>query len=268
MTGALSWGMLRRALILLTLVAARAAAQTGSISGTVVRDSSTQGLTGASISLIEQGRSITTNYLGEFIFPGLDAGRYVLEVRAVGYTPRRDTIEIAAGQRIDREYSLFKAPVRLDSVAVNARVDAPVYLRDFESRRKEGFGKFLDSTQLMKAGDNRSFASFLAGRFPGLSVTPKSDVGGVNYLSSGRAACSGKAFSCGKPTNCLIALYIDGLPVFVPNQTPGNPPDLDQLRAEHFAAVEWYPSGATAPAQYNSTNSLCGVMLLWRKRTG
>lgn len=259
--------MLRRVLLLLALAAGRAAAQTGSISGTVVRDSSTQGLTGASIAILERNRSVTTNYLGEFIFPGLDAGRYVLEIRAVGYTPRRDTIELAAGQRSDREYSLFKAPVRLDSVRVDASVEAPIYLRDFEARRREGFGKFLDSTQLMKARDNRSFASFLAGRFPGLSVTPKSDVGGVNYLSSGRAACSGKAFYCGKPTNCLIALYIDGLAAFVPNQTPGNPPDLDQLRAEEFAAVEWYPSGASAPAQYNTTNSLCGIMLLWRKRT-
>ncbi len=261
--------MLRRSaswLLLLVLLAPRAFAQTGSISGTVVRDSSTQGLTGVSVSLLGAGKSSTTNYMGEFIIAGLDAGRYVLELRAVGYTPLRDTIELAAGQRIDREFSLFHAPVRLDSVAVSANVADRSYLSDFENRRKTGMGKFLDSTDLAKAGDNRSFASFLAGRFPGLSVTPKTDPMGANYLSSGRMACSGKAFSCGKPTNCLVALYIDGLPVYIPNQTPGSPPDLDELRAEHFAAVEWYPSGATAPAQYNSTNSACGVMLLWRRK--
>jgi hypothetical protein len=254
------------ALVAALVLGSRAFAQTGSISGTVVRDSSSDGLTGVSVALLGAGRSVTTNYMGEFMIPGLDPGRYVIELRAVGYTPVRDTIELAPGQRIDREFSLFHAPVRLDSVAVTADVANRSYLSDFESRRKNGMGRFLDSTDLKQAGNNRSFASFLAGRFPGLSVTAKTDPAGANYLSSGRMACSGKAFSCGKPTNCLVALYIDGVPVYVPNQTAGSPPDLDELRAEHFAAVEWYPSGATAPAQYNSTNSACGVMLLWRKR--
>ncbi len=219
--------MLRRSaswLALVVLLGTRAFAQTGSISGTVLRDSSSQGLTGVSVALLGAARSVTTNYMGEFIIPGLDAGRYVIELRAVGYTPIRDTIELAAGQRVDREFSMFHAPVRLDSVAVSATVANRSYLSDFESRRKTGMGKFLDSTDLAKAGNNRSFASYLAGRFPGLSVTSKTDPAGANYLSSGRMACSGKAFSCGKPTNCLVALYVDGVPVYIPNQTPGNLP--------------------------------------------
>jgi hypothetical protein len=32
-----------------------------------------------------------------------------------------------------------------------------------------------------------------------------------------------------------------------------------------FAAVEYYPGGASVPAEYNSTGGGCGVLLLWTR---
>ena len=41
--------------------------------------------------------------------------------------------------------------------------------------------------------------------------------------------------------------------------------NLQQMRVDQFAGVEFYPGGATIPSQYNKTGSSCGVLLLWTR---
>ena len=254
--------------LLLLGIAVPARAQSGSarIGGSVVADSGSAPVAGATVSLTPGGRSTRTNYAGEFQFQNLEAGNYVLEIRHVGFAPSSDTVALKAAQLIDRDFPLFHAPVRLDSLAIVATTNNRSYLSEFESRRQQGFGRFVDSTELRHKADGHSFVNYLASHFPGLSITQKRDPSDPAYLSSGRATCSGRAFLCGQPSACLVAMYVDGLPVYIPGQTASGPPDLDAYKSEDYAAVEWYPSGATAPSQYNSTGSVCGVMLLWRHR--
>jgi hypothetical protein len=56
---------------------------------------------------------------------------------------------------------------------------------------------------------------------------------------------------------CPADVYIDGLIVSDNN--------LEQMRVDQFAAVEFYAGGARTPVQYNKTDSNCGVLLLWTR---
>jgi hypothetical protein len=151
-------------------------------------------------------------------------------------------------------------------VTVHAAHPTNSYLDEFYARRKTGFGHFIDSVELRRTGDNHAFANYIASHFAGLRVRPKKGVGDPTYLASARGQCSGRVFSCSGMTACPVSLYVDGLPVFVPNYTAGGPPDLDNYRVEDYAAVEFYSGSATVPEQYNLTGSSCGVLLLWRRR--
>jgi Carboxypeptidase regulatory-like domain len=218
---------------------ASAQQQTGAISGVVVVDTTGQGIAGATVTLLDASRMVLTNLKGEFRILSLPPRRYVIEVRHVGYAPVRDSLVLESGGALDLEIQLVRLPVQLDSVTVRATHRAPSYLDEFEDRRKTGFGHFMDSVELRR-GEGRSFAGYIAGHFAGLSVTPKGAGGGFIYVSNGRSQCSGKAFSCGRPTTCYPALYVDGLPAYIPGASAGDPPDLADYHTEDFAAVEWY----------------------------
>jgi hypothetical protein len=88
---------------------------------------------------------------------------------------------------------------------------------------------------------------------------------GSEVLQSGRKGCDGPAFQCRGASGCTVSVYIDGVANYVSGMTNGPPTDFTQLKSEDFSAVEFYSSGATAPAKYNQTGSDCGVLLLWRR---
>jgi len=89
------------------------------------------------------------------------------------------------------------------------------------------------------------------------------------YVSSGRGACNGPAFTCGGTGPCPVALYVDGLPIFSPGPSGSDTrfvPDFSRYNTGDYAGVEYYASGASVPERYNSTTNTCGVLLLWTKK--
>ena len=168
------WGTRRVAAAVLVAAAAalpvRAlAAQTAIIAGTVVRDSSGAALGEVTAAIAALDRSVRTNFMGEFRLDGLQAGTYVVTFRRVGFSPRADTITVTAGQVVDEEFIMKPQPVQLDSQRVVAEsVAGAPYLREFEERRKLGFGRFIDEKKVRSA-DNKSFVDFVVSSVPGLS---------------------------------------------------------------------------------------------------
>lgn len=238
------------------------AAQTAVIAGTVVRDSSGAALGEVTAAIAALDRSVRTNFMGEFRLDGLQAGTYVVTFRRVGFSPRADTITVTAGQVVDEEFIMKPQPVQLDSQRVVAEsVAGAPYLREFEERRKLGFGRFIDEKKVRSA-DNKSFVDFVVSSVPGLSMQR---VGSSVYLKSGRKACNKPAFQCTGAEGCMVSVYIDGVSDYVSGVSNQNPTDFTQLKSEDFAAIEYYPSGATAPSRFNQTGSDCGMLLLWRR---
>lgn len=240
------------------------AAQTAVIGGTVLRDSSGKVLGDVDVAIPVLRRGSRTNYAGEFRIDHLAAGSYVVVFRHLGFNVRTDTITVGDGQAVDNEFVMREAPASLGPQQVTAAAEhQPIYLEEFNARMKAGFGHFLPDSEVRKA-ENKSFINFIAGRMPGMKVfrDPKS---GAQILQSGRKPCTGPAFSCTNMSGCTVSVYIDGVADYITGSSNRDPTDFTELKAEDFSAVEFYPSGATAPARYNATGNDCGVLLLWRR---
>jgi len=190
-------------------------------------------------------------------------------VRHVGFAPLYDTITVADGARIEREFMLSEQATQLDSVRVTAAVRKNISpaLTDFEARRKSGFGHFITEDELRK-NDDRQLLDVIVGRIPGTKSFPVSKHQNVFYIASGRQCAPGPAIINCKPGQanfCPVTLYVDGIMVYDASGVAIDPPDMRNYDIRHYAAVEYYAGGATTPVKYNATSSGCGVLLLWSR---
>jgi hypothetical protein len=256
------------ALLLLAALGRHAAAQSGVLGGMVFRDSAEHPLGGAEVTIPALNRGARTNYLGEFRMDRLPAGRYAVAVRFLGFAPFTDSVTVSDGKVVEREYVLTEAPALLDSQRVVAKtmMDEP-HMAEFEERRKAGIGRFIGREELRKVEGGRPLMNYVASTIAGLRLfrPNRKDRPGDWFIGSSGHGGSNRATAS---SNCAVALYIDGNPFFVPGvtRTPdGGAPDISQLSADDFSAVEYYPDGAGAPARYNTSNMGCGVMLFWRR---
>ncbi|GJG87217.1 hypothetical protein tb265_23980 [Gemmatimonadetes bacterium T265] len=115
------------------------------------------------------GRSVRTRPGGTFRIDSIPPGRYFVRVRRLGFEPLyfSATLDGGAARRIDVELKVL--PAQLGEVNVRGASGysgfAERRLRDFESRRRVGFGRFYTRDDL-KAFDGR----FLSDAFPYLAL--------------------------------------------------------------------------------------------------
>lgn len=232
-------------------------AQTGVIGGTVLRDSAGHGLGDAQVSLPALNRNTRTNFNGEFRIGDVPAGRQAIVIRHLGFAPFTDTISLAAGQAIDREFVLREQATQLDSQVVVAKSEeVEPQLREFEEHRKRGSGYFIDKVELRKQSGITPLINYMAGHIPGLNVyRPDEHARPLDYyLSSGRNGAG----------RCPVNIFIDGVAWTIPKPRD-EVPDIRYLSTEDFSGVEYYPGGASIPQQYNMTQNGCGTLILWHR---
>src|SRR5262249_31942370 len=138
--------------VLILALSGQATAQTGMLTGTVLRDSAGHQLAAAEVLLPDLNRRVTANWSGEFRIGQLPAGRHAILIRHVGFAPLADTIDVADGAKVDREFILVEQPVPLAQVNVKApqkKYISPA-LQGFEERRKQGFGYFIDEETMRR----------------------------------------------------------------------------------------------------------------------
>ncbi|HEY4219311.1 MAG TPA: carboxypeptidase-like regulatory domain-containing protein [Gemmatimonadaceae bacterium] len=265
---------------LYTLIALPAAAQatrSGTVVGTVARDSLGTMVGEAQVQLPELNRSATTNWLGEFDFSNVPPGRYAIRVRAIGFQPLIDSIDVQPGARVDADIILTATPVSLatqhtTATAVEKRL--PIGLQEMEDRRKTHLGGYFVTDSTLRANDDEKLTVFLA-RIPGLHQE-LGTTGSGTFIANGRESGSGGCVFCVGdksdgvfPTGkCYVNVFVDGVPFFLGPASPRNPPpDFNALWAHEYSGIEYYPSAATTPSQYNGAKASCGTMLLWTRRT-
>ncbi len=257
--------------VLITAKPARAQAQSCALSGTVVARSIETGafVDGAEVSVPRQNRSTTSDATGAFRLTGLACGRNEVQVRKIGFTVWRDTLDLTAGQEARRVYALIGV-AQLDTVRTTA--DEIAYqtprLQDFESRRKRNVGGNFISEATLREMDNvgATFPSILR-RIPGLNVVfydgkafvRSRGAGGIK----GDPALDSKP---GSPRGCWASVYLDGLMIFdgIPSDNI-KPPDMGQFFALNLSGVEYYASAGSTPFQFRTTKTNCGVLLLWTR---
>jgi hypothetical protein len=254
--------------------AASVRAQNGSLVGTVARDSSGHMIGGVEIRLPQINRIVTTNYLGEFGIASIPAGRYAVTLRAVGFTPVTDTVEIKPNAVTEREFILAPVVAVLDTVRTTTvgQRRLPPGLAGMEERRHAGQGGYFITENILRDSDARQMSGVISGRIPGVSQV---FIGSSVYLTSGRTAGDGGPVFRKKPpgsvNQCFVTVYMDGVRIWNgPWDGPGDrehapPPDFGHMGVTEYGGIEYYPGGASLPMQFNATGSGCGTLLLWTR---
>lgn len=110
--------MARGVLAALALLAGLNRAVAGDVVG-VVTDASNRGvLPGAVITVLENGRTATTDSGGAYTIAGLPEGTYTLQIRFLGYDSKSETVDVPASGTVPLNVRLGDDTVRLDPFKV------------------------------------------------------------------------------------------------------------------------------------------------------
>jgi hypothetical protein len=204
----------------------------------------------ANAKVLVPGTDVTgqTTESGTFALSGLPAGTYSVEVRALGYTPKRVPVDLSSRRPAQVAVTLDNRINTLATVSVSA--DRTKHQQDVtgftERAKKGGFGKFITQEDIEKRA--AMTATDILRTTPGLTIVPN---GSFGYSILGRGQCT-------------PAVYVDGMVVM------DGASELDNLvRPTDIMGVEVYTGAAGTPPQFSGAGSNgCGVVAVWTKRGG
>lgn len=250
----------------------------GAVSGVVTSGvQPREPLANAEVVLLGLERRATTDTSGQFRLRAVPPGNHQLIVRASGYKPDTVVVHIVADEVIALTFALDPvttalSPIRVETGAPISTARTP----GFSERRKAGGGRFLDRSAIERWENQRTgdMLSTLAGLDVRKSITGKA------WATSGRAVSPAKCAFCterkddvldaadinaGAGVACYSDVYVDGAMTF--NSTMRKVPlfDLNSIPTSQIEAVEFFPSAANLPAQFNRTSGGCGVLLIWTR---
>ena len=276
-------GVLRRDF---TLADTSAVAGSSRISGKVVLSDGRPLPAGQAIITALGIEAPVTN--GQFNLPGIPAGTWVVDARALGYEPRSAMVDVGEGMPASATIRLNARAQVLDAVSVvgksnNKEISVLVGIKD---RARMGSGTvFLPGSEVLKTAMVPADVVRFARGFRYLSPTL---VHGrpSNIMADGpRAVCDGKCTTMRPDSSQMgntmpnepcssaidanniaasrkrrVILYLDGV-----RFTGG----LENLNAEiamkDVLAIEAYPDVHTAPPQWR-TPEACAIIAVWLKQ--
>jgi hypothetical protein len=218
--------------------------RTATIHG-VVRDPGNRPISGATIDVDGVAGETRTNSEGRFSVPDVPTGSRTMAIRTIGYAPLFQPITVMEDQTDPIDVTMVATA--LPGVAITGRQNVSHLQLDFEQRRREGFGTFKDSTEIMKSNSIRSV-------FQGIPSLVITGVDATAFsLFTPIQSMSGNNPAAGCPAN----VYIDG--------QISDTGVLISLPKDQIAAIEVYIRQEFAPAQYLLLSNNCGVVLVWTK---
>jgi hypothetical protein len=236
-------------------------------SGAILADSSERAIAGAVISLDALGRSTRSDSLGQFTLSGLPAGTHRASVRAVGYDVLSLDVVLSAGQRLEADLLLRATPPSLRAVEVTAdtRPTSP-FLRDFESRRRAGEGRFITREEI-EAQQQRSLSAILSTRVPGMRVvrfSGKTVIASARGLTSFRQLPRGDQsdIAQGAPAACYVQVIVNDMVRYrsAPGETLLN---VDLFDPAQIDAIEFYTVSQLPSELKRASSSPCGALVIW-----
>jgi hypothetical protein len=192
------------------------------------------------------GLETRTNADGAFTLTGLPGGTHTLDVRAVGFSPVQQPVDIVSGSQHAADVELMNLGITLDTVRVVAqRVYTSKRQAAFERRMKSGLGRIIDQAEIERR--NPMFVSDLLRMIPGVAVMPSRYTSDDVFM---RAHYRGY---------CRPSLYVDGVPVF---NDPNFP--LNQLVSPmEIRAMEVYTRAVSTPMEFQGVSRDCGAIVIW-----
>ena len=225
---------------------------TGATVTGVVRDSAARPVANADVIARPGGRRTRSDSTGRFTLTGLDAGKYTIVGRKLGFTPANWDVSLSSSGKVDIQLVLEHRMPLLDTVIVTAdRSCSRATLDGFACRRHSGGGIFLDYTDI----DDKEpiWTADIFRDIPGFRV----DVRNTRY---------GPIRVPVKPLGCIASL-VDGYPPSPARPIPDSPYDL--------IAVEVYAKPDSVPREYQmytwprgdvTRTGRCSVIVYWTVR--
>jgi hypothetical protein len=201
--------------------------------------------------------SVRTNSDASYALTAMPAGSQTIEVRAVGFSPKRLTVALRTGERRTLDVTLDKAAQTLSSVNIVGR-GTSMDRTGYESRRKAGIGQFITEEEIARRGvfDTEQVLSNVLGA----RVIWNGSENVVRFTRPSGSGRSGGTFS----TLCAPAFWVDGIPM--PPPAPGFPEDVNTfVKPRDIRGIEVYTSPRQAPPQYRRPDVECGVVMIWTK---
>jgi hypothetical protein len=216
----------------------RGAVRQAALRGVVVRPDGTP-VPDAQVT-VEEGRQRFAGGDGAFLLDGLPAGTRWLHVRAVGFVPAAQAVDLRDGDTVDVRVTLAPAPVVLDTVRVQT---SPMTreMQEFEDRRRTGFGFVLTEDQVKHRPNIRSV--FLG--VPHLRIIGPT-VGQFSLV-----------FQNPSGATCVPTIFIDG--------RRGAIHELYGFAPEQLLGLESYSRPAAVPPRFQTPMSECGAIVVWTK---
>ena len=231
---------------LLVCVALPAAGQTtagkGNLVGFVVATPGDAPVPGAVVQLDTTAWRTVADSQGRFELDSVDAGTYLLHIRAVGYDEGAWRVRLHPDQVTTHAFALAQQVVELPGVAVKGRL--PLSARryvDFERRRQSASGAFLTQEDIERVN-------------PATLVDILVTVRGVQQICLVNDCVAKMVRS---PPGCYPQYYLDGIEstAYFARHTP--PKDVK--------GIEIYRGSSEIPGEFGGSNSACGVIAIWTK---
>lgn len=282
-TAAYRW---MRHTLLLALLGLAASATPGSsqVLGRVIDQASRTGVPTAGVALVDSTGAVMGQVVsdanGRFIVPIGRPGTYSVQVVALGYVATPIDNLVYTGERTFLEVTVAPAPIETEGLEVVVE-QQEVHLVEagFYQRRRLSGGQFIGPEEIVALRATRS--AHLMRRMSSVSIVEGREP--VFNRTQGANPEGG---------TCLPNVWIDGMPIRTvnfqdrsnlqvglgTNNATGGNAASERLRSfgerfdliapppEQIAAIEAYPGGATVPAQWRTSSSGCGVIVVWTRR--
>jgi hypothetical protein len=209
-------------------------------------------LVGARITVGGVEREAFTEGSGEAMLAAIPPGVRLVEVRRQGYAYQRAAAEFAGGDTVRRVVKMTPSEVELEGLVVTSwGRSARLRNNGFYDRQRRGFGSFMTRDEIARL--HAFHATDVFRNMRGFAVIPS---GPRDIVVTTRGP--------GGFGSCLPHLYLDGNRMFARNAQE-QADALDAIPSDNIEAVEGYQGAATIPAEYNTTGSVCGVLLIWTR---
>ena len=250
--------------VLLVALATRDVGAQGSVIGHVT-DQALSPIADAEVAIRAINARTRTDSAGRFHFRGVPPGIRRIDVRRLGFAPAFIEVEVPERDSVVVQVRLARRAQLLPAVPVeDSAVD--YRLRDFERRRSSGVGQFLTAADL--APERSKPLGDAVSRLRGTYVVRSANTaclttsrGSQSFQESATGWCGNRAVG---GANCPVAVFVDGFPSYTGHSDELF--DLNSLRANEIAGVEFYSGAGTTPREFSAPRGTCGALVIWTKR--
>ncbi|MCC6772351.1 MAG: carboxypeptidase regulatory-like domain-containing protein [Gemmatimonadaceae bacterium] len=259
------------ALLLATLAVTSplASQSTGTLAGRVVDDRTEQPIAGVEVTVAALSRSTVTDSLGAFILGDVATGRYLVQLRKLGFQPISASIAVTGANAPRQTLRLVAGTPTLTKVETYAS-PTDRRLAAFEEHRRGKYGGTFLTADMLEKEAGRPLADVLQ---PVRGVDIVRGPSGASWFATRRGYDSIRLMPTVTPGDrlkgasaglCYAAVVIND--VFVYRGADGEELfDLNTLQPSRILALEIYRGGSTMPLEYNATRSTCGLLVIYTK---